>query len=286
MHLFTTIFTTREQAIIIWIAVFLIWSLFQKNLRNSIAGLLRAFFQKKILAAFMMMIFYVGLTVYLFFRIHLWDTLLLKDTIFWIVGTAFILFLNLNKTAEDKDYFKKILFDNLKLILIFTFLINFYTFPLIAELLSLPIIVLIVAMSAYAGTKKEYLPAKKFVDFLLSAWGVFLAIYVIARIFGSYQTLLMTDNLLAFLLPILLTSAIVPFLYGFAVYMAYESLFNRIDFLIGKNNKQLASFGKRKILKTFMLNLKKLNKFSKNSGVQLLKINNEEDLIVLIRQFA
>jgi len=286
MHLFTTIFTTREQAIIIWIAVFLIWSLFQKNLRNSITGLLRAFFQKKILVAFMMMIFYVGLTVYLLFRIHLWDTLLLKDTIFWIVSTAFILFLNLNKTAEDKDYFKKILFDNLKLILIFTFLINFYTFPLIAELLSLPIIVLIAAMSAYAGTKKEYLPAKKFVDFLLSAWGVFLAIYVIARIFGSYQTLLMTDNLLAFLLPILLTSAIVPFLYGFAVYMAYESLFNRIDFLIGKNNKQLANFGKRKILKAFMLNLKKLNKFSKNSGVQLLKINKEEDLIVLIRQFA
>lgn len=286
MDLFLKLFTTREQAIIIWIAVFLIWSLFQKNLRNSIAGLLRAFFQKKILAAFMMMIFYVGLTVCLLFRIHLWDTLLLKDTIFWIVGTAFILFLNLNKTAEDKDYFKKILFDNLKLILIFTFLINFYTFPLIAELLSLPIIVLIAAMSAYAGTKKEYLPAKKFVDFLLSAWGVFLAIYVIARIFGSYQTLLMTDNLLAFLLPILLTSAIVPFLYGFAVYMAYESLFSRIDFLIGKNNKQLASFGKRKILKTFMFNLKKINKFSKNSGVQLLKINKEEDLIALIRQFA
>lgn len=286
MNLFTTIFTTREQAIIIWVAVFLIWSLFQKNLRNSIAGLLRAFFQKKIFIAFVMMIFYVGLTVYLLFRIHLWDAVLLKDTIFWIIGTAFILFLNLNKAAEDKDYFKKILFDNLKLILILTFLINFYTFPLIAELISLPIIVLIAAMGAYTGTKKEYLPAKKFVDFLLGAWGLFLAIYVIARIFGSYQTLLMTDNLLAFLLPILLTSAFIPFLYGFAVYIAYESLFNRIDFLIGKDNKQLASFGKRKILKTFMLNLKKLNKFSKNSGAQLLKINNEEDLIVLIRQFT
>lgn len=286
MNLFTTIFTTREQAIIIWVAVFLIWSLFQKNLRNSIAGLLRAFFQKKIFIAFVMMIFYVGLTVYLLFRIHLWDAVLLKETIFWIIGTAFILFLNLNKAAEDKDYFKKILFDNLKLILILTFLINIYTFPLIAELISLPIIVLIAAMGAYTGTKKEYLPAKKFVDFLLSAWGLFLAIYVIARIFGSYQTLLMTDNLLAFLLPILLTSAFIPFLYGFAVYIAYESLFNRIDFLIGKDNKQLASFGKRKIIKTFMLNLKKLNKFSKNSGAQLLKINNEEDLIVLIRQFT
>ncbi|OGH39190.1 MAG: hypothetical protein A2905_06580 [Candidatus Levybacteria bacterium RIFCSPLOWO2_01_FULL_36_10] len=286
MNLFTTIFTTREQAIIIWVAVFLMWSLFQKNLRNSLAGLVRAFFQNKILAAFLMMVFYVGLTVYLLFRIHLWNIVLVKDTIFWIIGTAFILFLNLNKAAEDKDYFKKILLDNLKFILILTFLINFYTLPLIIELITLPIIVIIVAMSAYAGTKKEYLTAKKFADFILSAWGIFLIIYATTQILSNYQNFFITDNFLAFLLPILLTLVLVPFLYGFAVYMTYESLFSRIDFLIGKNNKQLASFGKRKILKTFILNLKKLNKFSKNSGAQLLKINNEEDLIALIRQFA
>jgi len=194
--------------------------------------------------------------------------------------------LNLNKAAEDKDYFKKILLDNLKFILILTFLINFYTLPLIIELITLPIIVIIVAMSAYAGTKKEYLTAKKFADFILSAWGIFLIIYATTQILSNYQNFFITDNFLAFLLPILLTLVLVPFLYGFAVYMTYESLFSRIDFLIGKNNKQLASFGKRKILKTFILNLKKLNKFSKNSGAQLLKINNEEDLIALIRQFA
>lgn len=280
------VFTTREQAIIIWIAVFLIWSLFQKNLRDSLAGLLRAFFQKKILVAFLTMIFYVGLTVYLLFRINLWDAVLVKDTIFWIIGTAFILFLNLNKAAEDKDYFKKILLDNLKFILILTFLINFYTFSLIIELITLLIIVIIVAMSAYAGTKKEYLPAKKLADFLLSAWGIFLIIYATIQLLSNYQKFLITDNFLAFLLPILLTVVLVPFLYGFAVYMTYESLFGRIDFLIGKNNQQLANFGKHKIIRSFRLNLKKLNKFSKESGVQLLKINNEEDFVVLIRQFT
>lgn len=286
MDSFLKLFTTREQAIIIWIAVFIIWSLFQKNLRNSLAGLVHAFFQKKILAAFLMMILYVGLAVYLLFRINLWDAVLVKDTIFWIIGTAFILFLNLNKAVEDKDYFKKILLDNLKFILILTFLINFYTFPLIIELITLPIIVIIAAMSAYAGTKKEYLPAKKFADFILSAWGIFLIIYATTQVLSNYQNFLITDNFLAFLLPILLTLALVPFLYGFAVYMTYESLFTRIDFLIGKNNQQLANFGKHKIIRSFRLNLKKLNKFSKESGVQLLKINNEEDFVILIGQFT
>ncbi|MDD4399742.1 MAG: hypothetical protein PHS01_09360 [Dysgonamonadaceae bacterium] len=285
MGSFLKLFTTREQAIIIWVAVFLIWLLFQKNLRNSLAGLLHAFFQKKILAAVLMMIFYVGLAVYLLSRIHLWDVVLLKDAIFWVIGTAFILFLNLNKATEDKDYFRKILLDNLKFILILTFLINFYTFSLIVELITLPIIVIIAAMSVYAGTKKEYLPAKKLADFLLSAWGIFLIIYATIQVLSNYQKFLITDNFLAFLLPILLTVALVPFLYGFAVYMTYEGLFTRIDFLIGKNNQQLADFGKHKILRSFRLNLRKLNKFSKESGVQLLKINNEEDFVVLIRQF-
>jgi hypothetical protein len=285
MELFSALFTTREQAMIVWIVIFVIWSFFQKNLHKSFHGLLQAFFQKKIFIAFILMLIYVGLVLYLLSQAHLWNTDLLKDTIFWVIGTAFVLFFSLNRAVEDKGYFKKIISDNLKFILILTFLINFFTFSMVVELILLPILILVAAMSAYAEIKKEYLPVKKFTNFLLSVWGIFLVIYITIKVLKDYQNLLASDNLLAFLLPLLLTFILLPFLYGSAVYMVYENLFTKIDFLIGRKNRQLAKLAKHKIFMVFTLNLQRLARFSRNSGGQLLRIANEKDLTRLIKQF-
>ncbi|MEX1014356.1 MAG: hypothetical protein WDZ80_04315 [Candidatus Paceibacterota bacterium] len=285
MEQYLILFTTREQAIAIWIAVFIIWAVFQKNIRTSILGLFGAFLQKQIIIAFTAMFLYVALAVYLFSQFQLWEAALLKETIFWLFGTALVLFMTLNKASEDQHYFRKIVSDNLKLVLVLIFIINFYTFHLLIELVLVPLIFIIVMMNAVAELKDEYLPVKKLTDFIMAAWGIFIAVFAIISALGDYQNLLTADNLRTFLLPLFLTLAFLPFLYSFAVFMAYENIFVRLNISVGKRDENLARKAKRKIFKVFGANLGRLNKFSKENIGKLWGLKSETELIEIIEKF-
>lgn len=274
----------REKAIIIWIFVLLVWTLFQQNMRELLSGVLRAAFHKKIAIGFALMFSYVALIIFLFHKIHLWDISLLKDTIFWILGTAFVLFINLNDASKDENHFKKIIIENLKLILLLEFIINFYTFSLPLELILIPLLFIVVGMNIIAKSKEEFAPVKKLTDFVLGAWGIFLIIFVFSYAFNDYKNLLV-DNLRTFLLPPCLTIAFLPFLYFFATFMVYEITFVRIDISVGRRDKELSKFAKRKILWTFGVNLWKLNKFLKENTGRLWGLKSEEDLLQIIQKF-
>jgi hypothetical protein len=71
------------------------------------------------------MILYVCILVLLFSTIGFWQTNLIKDTVIWSLGTAFVHLININQVTKSEDYFKTILFDNLKLILVLEFIVNF-----------------------------------------------------------------------------------------------------------------------------------------------------------------
>lgn len=278
------LFNARETAIIIWLLVFLAWAISQKKIRDSLFGVGKAFLHKKILSLIIATILYAGLIVFVLSKIGIWQTSLIKDTTFWLVGTAFVLLMNANKATQDNGFFKKILIDNLRLILLLEFVVNLYTFNLLIELILVPFLFVIIAMSAYAEMKKEYLPVKKMVDFILSIFGFFLISYALAKILGDYQSFATSENMRAFILPPLLTFAYIPFLYLFALMMAYENLFLRIDIFV-KDNKALTKFAKRKIIRLCHLDLRKLNRFSRDSTQELIKISNEEDVRKLIGSF-
>ncbi len=285
MKSFLTLFTTREQAIIIWIAVFIVWALFHKSVRSSIHGLIKAFLQKQIVLAFSLMFLYIALVVFLFSLAQLWDLSLIKDTIFWVVGIAIILFINLNKAHEDYHYFRRIVSNNFKFVLVLIFIINFYTFHLLAELILAPLFFVIISISVVAEMKEGYAPVKKIVDFILSLWGIFLVIFTTIRALTDYRNLITLDNLQAFLLPIFLTLALLPFLYSIAVFMAYEHIYTRLNISLGKRDKELLGIAKRKIFSAFGFNLRKLNRFSKENTTKLWGLRSEEELENILEKF-
>jgi len=280
---FLDLFNTRETATIIWLLISLGLAISQKKIRKSLFELGKAFLHKKILCVVIAAIMYTCLIVFIFSKIGIWQTSLIKDTTFWFIGTAFALLLNVNNATQD-NFFKKILKDNLKLILVLEFIVNFYTFNLLIELILIPFLFLIIVMSAYAERKKEYIQVKKIFDFILSAFGIFLITYALSRTIIDYQRIASSENLRGFILPPLLTFAYIPFLYLFALTMEYENLFMRIDIFI-KDNKALTKFAKRKIIHLCHINLRKLNSFSRKSTQELIKISSEEDVEKLIKRF-
>lgn len=255
------IFSSREKALIVWFFLFMLWAIPQRNIRKSLRAVLKALFQKKIFAVIMAMFVYASLLVYAFYRVHVWDISLLKDTVFWVFGSAFVLLMNVGDASKEDGYFKKLILDNLKLIILLEFIINFYAFNFWIEMIVIPILSLIAVISAVSETKPEFAPAKKLVDSILWLFGVCLIIFTISNICKNCQSLLDMSNLRAVMLPPALTITYVPFLYFFALVMLYETLFVRVDIFLS-NRKNLARLVKIETIKTCKADLKKLKHVS------------------------
>lgn len=275
----------REKAVLAWLVIFIIWALSQKNIHKSLLGVLKSFFQIKILSVFVAMFAYIILILWLFYNLQIWNVELTKDIVFWVFGSAIILLMNTNKATQDDNHFKNILRDNLKLIVMLEFVVALYSFNFWIEMIFVPVMFFIVAMGAMAEIKKEYSQVKKIIDFALSAIGISLIIFAIFQITSNFQNFVSINNLRSLVLPPLLYFAFIPFLYIFALIMAYETLFVRLDIFL-KNDKALAKFAKIKIFKLCFLNLKKLNKFVKESSIDLLNLKDKNDIVSLVRKFA
>ena len=281
MNTITDILNNREMAIILCLLIFLIWVLTFKDIRSSIYSFLRILFQKLFIIALSAMSIYVGLILLLYFYLHLWDLTMVKETIYWFFGTALVLSFNVNNANDDEDYFKKILLNNVKFILILEFIISLYVFSFWFEMILIPSIIIFATMSAVAETQKKFALVKKVLDFILAVYGIGLAVFAIINITSGYSYLFTSINFVTFLLPPLLTIAFLPFIYFFALYISYESLFVRLDIFI-KEDKLLARFAKLKLFQLCFLRLKKLQKIKKENFIDFLYVKEKEDVLDII----
>ena len=264
---------TRETAILIWLLIFIVWAIRQKKIRRALVNLARAFFRKKIIGVVTATIIYTLLVVFVLWNLGIWRFSLIKDTIFWLIGTAIISLINANKAAQGQGFFKNILLDNLKLVLVVEYIVNLFTFSLVVELLLVPIVSIVILLSVFTEMKKEYIAVKKLADFVLASIGFVLIAYSLARVLKDFQYIASSESMSALVLPPLLTLSYIPFLYLFALVIAYENLFFRVDFFI-KDSNGLKAQTKRKIMRLCHVNLYKLIRFTKASAGDLANIDN------------
>lgn len=282
--LFTTL-NDREKASLVWLLIFLCWVLSREDTRKSLGCLLKIFFQTKILSILIAMFVYIFLILWSLYSVHIWIFELTTDTVFWIFGSGIVLLINIGKTTQDNNYFKKILKDNLKLIIILEFIVALYAFNFWIEIIFVPMIFFIVAMSTIAETKKEYSQAKKVIDFVLSIIGISLIMFTIFQIINDYQNFVSLNNLRLFILVPLLSITLIPFLYIMALIMTYETLFVRLE-IFSKHDKALVKFAKVKIFKLCFLNLKKLTKFARENSSGCLGLKDKNDVVDMINRFT
>lgn len=279
---FISTFDNREKATACWMVGFVVFAMVHREIRKSFLSLLNGFFRKKILLLFGVIIGYVAASIWVLYKINLWGTFLVKDTIYWFLGTTLVLTFNANE-IKDGAYLKELVIDALKLAVFIEFIVNFYVFSFWLELLLFPILIFVVGMHTVAKSDDKYASARKVLDIVLAIFGLCVTAYVIYRIISTWPTLLTLDNLRTFLLPICLTLMYLPFLYFLAVFFTYEELFTRIDIFF--QNEQLRRITKRRIFRTCLFNLKKINIFSKTSRVSLYRLRDKEDVLELIAEF-
>ena len=275
-------FNNREISLAFWFIVFLVWALSQKKIKGSIFSLIKIIFSKALLRINLLMIVYLSFILFLLFRINFWKISLLKDTIYWTFGVAFIMLMNASKAYTEPYFFKKTLLDNLKFTLILEFVVNFYSLNLIWELILLPIVVLLAGMNAVSELEKEHLIVKNITTTILSIIGVIYAVVGLYKVFSNFTDFILYDNLRAFMFPVIMVCFYLPFIYLIALYMQYETLFNRISVRISEN-KKLFRFVKYQIFRCSHFNLKKITRFAES--VPVYNFYSREDILDYIKKF-
>lgn len=280
------LFNNREKATILWILAFLIWGISRKEIRKALFGVLKAVLQTKIVMVLTTMIFYISFVIFLFSKVGFWQTGLMKDTVYWLAGTAFVYLLNVDRITQDEDHFKKTWVDNLKFVLVIEFIVNFYTFSFGVEMFLMPFFFVLGGMSAIAGMKNELEPVKKVVDVALAISGIILVIHAGYGLLNEFNELVTSNNFRAFALPPALTFTYLPFLYFWALLMSYERLFAVIDIFVKKRDQELAKFMKRKVFFLCRMNLRKLDKFAKECTREFRKLRDRNDVLNLLYGFS
>lgn len=274
------ILNNREIAIIIWMGLFIVWAVSQKAIRNSLVNVLKAFTKIVIFVPFLLMMLYIGMMIYLLYKIHFWEISNLSDTILWLFGVAIVMFVNLNR-AREEGFFKKAVLDSLKLIIILEFVINLYVFNLWVELIFVPVLVVIGLMLGVSSTDSKYKQVESLLTWVMGFIGIGLILFTLYKIIADLQGFASIDNIRDFLLPPLFTVGLLPFIYLIALYVTYDLIFMRTEH--SAMNASLAKYAKRKTFFAFHLNLVALNKWLKR--VVMLDFNSREDIVRAIKEF-
>lgn len=269
---YINILSNREKAFLVWILIALIAMMFGKEIRKSILGDFKALFVKQILSVLWLFGVYVFVVVSFLKLVGFWDTSLLKDTILWAFG-AFLVMFKVDK-AKDRNYFTDLIKDSIKWAMIFEFLVAFYTFSFRTEMILIPVLVFTGMLQAVASFDPKHKQVEELLKKFVSFIGIVIIGYVIFKTYTQYKDLLTIGQLKTFLLPIILTALFLPFAYGLATYMVYESIFIRLPFII--KDKKLINKTKSTIIKIANIDIRKLENISHR--IFMGGINSEADL--------
>lgn len=272
--------SNRETAIAIWILVFLLWGLTQHKIKKSFFLVVKSFFACKLSISYLAMFSYIAIMLLVLHAVGIWRMSHVTNTILWIVCVAFVMLFETSK-ANDESFFKNIIKDNLKILVVLEFLINLYVFSLWVELLLVPVFAILGGLIAVAGLNKQYEGIQKGLNYVMAIIGTSFIGYALYMAVSDFNNLFTADNFQNFILPILLTIMFLPFIYIWALYVNYETLSIRLQFFV--KDVSLLPYVKKKTILAFGWNLWGLNKWSQH--INTLRFNDERSVDEAIHEF-
>jgi len=226
------LFSNREIAVGIWFVVLMIYATSMKTMRKSFVDVLKSASTPKILVPLSLSFIPTVLIIALLSNFGLWDLSVLKETIYWVIGTGLVMFGSFNDVKSVKTLYKKTAKDTLVLVVVLEFLVWFYVFPLWVELLLVPLTTLIVLMATVAKYQKAdgIELTRKVLNGLQVFMGLIILLFAVIALANNPKPLFTYQNLELFLLPMILSFIYAPSVYLLALYSKYELVFNRIRY--------------------------------------------------------
>lgn len=270
-------FNNREVAAAFWLLVFAVWALRKIEIRRSIGEVFRAFWHLKIVAPVFLMFLYVAGVVALLVAIGMWEVGLLKDTIVWFLVGAMAMMMRFATADDTDDIFRKILTDSIRIVILLEFLVNTYTFPLIIELILVPLLTFIAMIDVVASMNEEHAIVARLAKGIQMIAGFVILGIAVNRAVADFQNLKSLDTFRSIALAPFLSALMFPFIYVMLVISKYELVFLRLN-RGSEKTRSLKHYAQRKIIMHAGLSLKRLQHLLRNHMVDLMHIQTESDV--------
>lgn len=253
-------FNNREIALISYLLFFILWTFTQKKIRKSFVPVIKAILAWKILASIFALTLYVAFIVFGLFKIGVWDKSLIKDTVYWTFGVGLIIMISFDKALKEEHYFKNLVKENFKVLLIIEFVVGLYVFGIITEFILMPFVILFSMLLGYTEVYKEHEQVCKLVNGLFGILGTVYLIYSGYHLYSDFIGFATTGNLKTFLFPIIMSILFLPFAYSYALLVHYESFFVRLGFFL--KDKKMRRFAKWRILLSVNFSIQRLKQMT------------------------
>lgn len=283
---FFKLLSNREISILIWTVLFfggLIIS--SKGSFGKLLSVIKILFSKQFIPFYIVFGLYFTIIIVALNRISIWEFSLYKDFAYWFLTTGIVLFFSLNSLENYKD-FTKVILTAISATIILEFIIGFYNFSLLWELILIPIVTFISLLSIVAEMRKDDQNSKlvaKFLKNLLVIIGFGILAYGINKLIVSYNDFFTFSNLKSFLLPPIFTLIFLPLIYFTVLYAKYERVFvnlNRYKFLTDSRKRKI----KYAIIKYANIKFKSIEKSNKIILFNKRELQNETDIKSYIRK--
>lgn len=255
----------REIAGLFWTVLFFAVVLVKKDVRRVVGGVIQAFAQSVVLLALATATVWIIACVAALKQIGLWDWGNLKTTLIWGVTFAFVTMFDISRISEDRTYFGKTIRDIFGATGLITFVAELYSYSLPLELFLVPFLTFVAMLHVRAKTKPEYAVFGKLAGFILMVAWLGHFVYGLYRIATDLDQVASNETLREFAAPILLSLFFLPFMYGFSVYVTYQSNFARLNWLLEDRN--LLRRAKLRTVLAFGFNLDLLRRWSRESAL-------------------
>ena len=229
---YVDLLSTREQASLILLSVFVIWGLFQRKVREGLPQLILTFLNRSILLSLFLLSLYILLEVWIGYRLGFWNSKLVKETVIWsVVSGSVLLFKGALKANKEPHFFRNAAYATVIPTVFITFFINLTSFNLIAEIVLQIVIAILAVTSIYTHARDigGNEPIRKFCDRILALIVFIWLVYTVRHVFETWAQLDGYQLLWEFVLPIWLTIGLLPFLFALSLYVAYEYPFRLIN---------------------------------------------------------
>lgn len=223
---------SREIAILFWLVVFFAAVSLKQDVRRSYGGVVRAFFQPQLLIPLGIAAGWILACITVLHWLEFWHWGDLKTTTVWAVTFAFLTMFQVERIREDRAYLVHLVRDLVGVTAVVTFVAELYVFNLALELALVPFLTLVTLMYVVAEAKPEHAAVRKLAEGILMVAGLIYVANGLYQVTGNFNRIATAETLRQFMMPVVLSLCYVPFIYGFAVYVTYESYFSRLTWLL------------------------------------------------------
>jgi hypothetical protein len=275
--------STRETALVAWVALFLAFAFTKADVRSSVGSLLKLVFTSAFLTGVIASaIGYAVATILLLQKVGYWEGGMAKTAAYWFAGIALVAVFRTKRT--DARYFRRFVLDNLALAAVVEFIVNVHTFPLPVELFFVPLSVLLVGVEVVAGGSPEYTAARKPVAWMLTLLGGTALAFSLVYIANDFAAVTTTARVKDFLLPLLLSACFLPYLYALRTVIVWQTMLHMIKFGL-HGDERLYRFTRQSMIRACGFSLARAQMFEERFRGRLWGATTESEVTRVVTEF-